>query len=44
MKVIRLHEFSAPEVMHLEEVPKIELGPGQVLIKVHAVGVNPLVN
>jgi NADPH2:quinone reductase len=42
MKAIRVHEFGDPEVMHLEEVPKIELGPAQVLIKVHAIGVNPV--
>jgi NADPH2:quinone reductase len=36
MKAIRVHEFGDPEVMQLEEVPKIQLGPGQVLIKARA--------
>ncbi len=41
MKAIRIHEFGAPEVLRLEEVPEPQPGPGQVLVKVHAVGVNP---
>lgn len=42
MKAIRVHEFGDPEVMRLEEVPEPQLGPEQVLIKVHAAGVNPV--
>ena len=42
MKAIRVHEFGEPEVMRLEEVPEPQVGPGQVLVKVHAVGVNPV--
>ena len=42
MKAIRVHEFGDPEVMRLEEVPEPQLGSEQVLIKVHAVGVNPV--
>ncbi len=41
MKAIRLHEFGEPEVLRLEEVPEPQPGPGEVLVKVHAVGVNP---
>ena len=41
MKAIRVHEFGGPEVMRLEEVPNLEAGPGQVLVRIHAVGVNP---
>jgi NADPH2:quinone reductase len=41
MKAIRVHEFGEPEVLKLEEVPEPQVGPGQVLVKVHAVGVNP---
>ncbi len=41
MKAIRVHEFGGPEVMRLEEVPDLEAGPGQVLVRIHAVGVNP---
>lgn len=42
MKAIRVHEFGEPEVMRLEEVPDPVPGPGQVVVKVHAVGVNPV--
>ncbi len=42
MKAIRVHEFGGPEVMRFEEIPEPELGPDQVLIKVYAVGVNPV--
>jgi NADPH:quinone reductase len=41
MKAIRVHQFGGPEVLQLEEVPTPQPGPGQVLIKVHAIGVNP---
>lgn len=42
MKAIRVHEYGEPEVMRLEEVPDPPLGEGQVLVKVHAIGVNPV--
>jgi NADPH2:quinone reductase len=42
MKAIRVHEFGGPEVMKLEEVPDLRPGPGQVVVSVKAVGVNPV--
>jgi NADPH2:quinone reductase len=42
VKAIRVHEFGGPEVMKLEEVPDLVPGPGQVMVRVHAVGVNPV--
>ena len=42
MKAIRIHEFGPPEVLKLEEVPDPKPGPGQVVVKIHAVGVNPV--
>lgn len=42
MKAIRVHEFGGPEVMRLEEVPGPQAGPGQVVVRVHAIGVNPV--
>ncbi|GAA3365579.1 NADP-dependent oxidoreductase [Streptomyces antimycoticus] len=41
MKAIRLHEFGGPQVMRHEEAPVPEPGPGEVLVRVHAVGINP---
>src|SRR5581483_7907399 len=42
MKAIRVHEFGGPEVMKLEEVAELEAGPGEVLVRIRAVGVNPV--
>ena len=42
MKAIRVHEFGPPEVMKLEDVPDPTPGPGQVVVRVHAAGVNPV--
>ncbi|HEY6188396.1 MAG TPA: NADPH:quinone reductase [Pyrinomonadaceae bacterium] len=42
MKAIRVHEFGGPEVMRLEEVPDPLPGSEQVLVRVSAVGVNPV--
>jgi NADPH:quinone reductase len=42
MKAIRVHEFGGPELMRLEEVPDPKPGPGEVVIRVHAAGVNPV--
>ncbi len=41
MKAIRLHEFGGPEVLRYEDAPMPELKPGEVLVRVHAVGINP---
>jgi NADPH:quinone reductase-like Zn-dependent oxidoreductase len=41
MKAIRLHEFGGPEMLRYDEVPIPELKPGEVLVRVHAVGLNP---
>ena len=41
MKAIRQHEFGGPEVLQYEDAPIPVLKPGEVLVRVHAVGVNP---
>ena len=38
MKAIRVHEFGAPEVLKLEEVPTPKPAAGQVLVRIHAGG------
>src|SRR5258706_3185309 len=40
MKAVVIREFGGPEVMRLEEVPAPVPGPGEVVIRVHAVSVN----
>jgi NADPH2:quinone reductase len=42
MKAIVVHSFGPPDVMKLEDVPDPTPGPGQVLIRVRAAGVNPV--
>ena len=41
MKAILVHEFGGPEVLKLEEIPTPKPQAGQVLVKIHAAGVNP---
>lgn len=41
MKAIRLHAFGGPEVLRYEDAPLPVLKAGEVLVRVHAVGINP---
>jgi NADPH:quinone reductase len=41
MKAIRVQDFGGPEVLKLEEIAKPVPAAGQVLVRVHAAGVNP---
>lgn len=41
MKAIVVHEFGGPEVLKLEEVPTPKPSAGEVLVRIHAAGVNP---
>jgi NADPH2:quinone reductase len=40
MKAIQIHATGGPEVLQLEDLPIPEPGPGQVLVRVEAAGVN----
>ena len=42
MKAIRVSEYGGPAVLKLEEIPTPQPGPGQVLVRNHAVGINPV--
>lgn len=41
MKAVRQHEFGGPEKLRYEDAPIPELNPGEVLVRVHAIGMNP---
>ena len=41
MKAVRIHDYGGPEVLCYEEAPIPEPGPRDVLVRVHAAGVNP---
>ena len=42
MKAILVRQYGGPEVMHLEEVPAPMPEAGQLLVRIRAVGVNPV--
>ena len=41
MMAVRLHAFGEPDVLRYEKAPRPAIGPGEVLVRVHAVGINP---
>ena len=42
MQAVRLHEYGGPEVLKVEEAPRPDPAPGEVLVRVHGAGVNPI--
>ncbi|MCL4315768.1 MAG: NADP-dependent oxidoreductase [Gammaproteobacteria bacterium] len=42
MKAVRIHQFGGAEVLRYEDAPRPVAGAGEVLIRVHAAGVNPV--
>ncbi|HEX3817675.1 MAG TPA: NADP-dependent oxidoreductase [Chthoniobacterales bacterium] len=42
MKAIRLHEFGGPEVLLFEDAPTPVISDDQMLVRVHAAGINPV--
>jgi NADPH:quinone reductase-like Zn-dependent oxidoreductase len=41
MRAVRIHDYGTTEVLCHEDAPTSEPGPRDVLIRVHAAGVNP---
>ena len=41
MKAILVREFGSPDVLKLEEMPTPKPAAGEVLVRIHAAGVNP---
>ncbi|MFN7011747.1 MAG: NADP-dependent oxidoreductase [Allorhizobium sp.] len=41
MKAVRIHSFGGPDVLRYEDAPKPVAGPGEVLVRVKAIGINP---
>jgi NADPH:quinone reductase-like Zn-dependent oxidoreductase len=42
MRAVRFHEYGPADVLHLDDVERPEPGPGEVRVRVHAAGVNPI--
>ena len=42
MKAIRIHAFGGPEELKVEQAPDPKPGPGQVVVRTKAIGVNPV--
>jgi NADPH:quinone reductase-like Zn-dependent oxidoreductase len=42
MKAIRVHTYGGPDVLKYEEAPRPKPGPGEVLVRIRAAGVNPM--
>src|SRR5436190_2259500 len=42
MKAVRIHAFGVPEVLRYEGIPRPEPRAHQILVRVHAAGVNPV--
>jgi NADPH:quinone reductase-like Zn-dependent oxidoreductase len=42
IKAVQFHSYGGPEVLVLEETPRPQADEGELLIRVHAAGINPL--
>jgi NADPH:quinone reductase-like Zn-dependent oxidoreductase len=42
MRAVRFHDYGPPEALAVDEAPRPVPGEGEVLVRVHAAGVNPI--
>jgi len=42
MKAVQIHSFGGPEVLQYEDVPQPQPKANEILVRVHAAGVNPV--
>ena len=42
MKAVRIHSYGGPEVLVYEDAPRPQPEPNDVLVRVHAAGINPV--
>src|SRR5436190_13437625 len=42
MKAVQIHAYGGPDVLQFEDVPRPEPKANEVLVRVHAAGVNPV--
>jgi len=42
MKAIRIHDYGDADILRYENAPLPEIGPTEVLVKVHAASINPV--
>jgi NADPH:quinone reductase-like Zn-dependent oxidoreductase len=42
MRAVRFHDYGPPDVLRVETGPRPEPGEGEVLVRVHSAGVNPI--
>jgi NADPH:quinone reductase-like Zn-dependent oxidoreductase len=42
MQAVRMHEYGGPEVLRHEDAPRPDPAPGEVLVRVHGAGINPV--
>jgi NADPH:quinone reductase-like Zn-dependent oxidoreductase len=42
MQAVRMHAYGGPEVLKFEEAPRPDPGDGEVVVRVHGAGINPV--
>jgi NADPH2:quinone reductase len=42
MRALRIHKFGGPDNLKLEDIPIPSVGNSEILVRVHAAGINPV--